>query len=222
MVWVSAEVFCRVSTRTGKQNTEFSRIYSESWPLVARLEKPSPVQQRAIMPLLNGHDLIMQAQSGTGKTGAFVIGILQQVRILGMQHGYSRSHRRFPKPKLDMSIKVPQALILAPTHELAQQTQDVVLALGQYLDVVCYSCVGGRKVSHDMKALRNGVHVVVGTPGRLLDLIQRKALVLDRIKIFCLDEADEMLTGTFKQQIRDGQCLSHRDDQRLNGTFISV
>ncbi|GLB44248.1 putative type III restriction enzyme, res subunit [Lyophyllum shimeji] len=146
------------------------------------LEKPSPVQQRAIMPLLNGRDLIMQAQSGTGKTAAFVIGILQ---------------------KLDRSVNATQALILAPTRELAQQTQKVVLEIGQYMNIKCYACIGGTKVSKDVKKLESGlrVHVVVGTPGRLLDLIKRGALVMDKIKILCLDEADEMLSRGFKIQI---------------------
>ncbi|KAF8808230.1 DEAD-domain-containing protein [Phlegmacium glaucopus] len=144
------------------------------------LEKPSPVQQRAIMPLLQGRNLIMQAQSGTGKTAAFVIGILQ---------------------KLDLSLNATQALILAPSRELAQQTQKVVLAIGQYMDIRCYDCIGGRKVSGDVKKLGKGVHVVVGTPGRLLDLVKRGALVTDKIKILCLDEADEMFSRGFKKQI---------------------
>lgn len=183
------------------------------------LEKPSPVQERAIMPLLSGHDLIMQAQSGTGKTGAFVIGILQQVRCFSCTRTCDTNiSHSFPiNSQLEMSVKAPQALILAPTHELARQTQNVVLALGQYLDVSCYSCVGGKKITHDIKALARGVQVVVGTPGRLLDLIRREALVLDKIKIFCLDEADEMLTGNFKQQITDGELLFfHATTQRWN------
>ncbi|KAF8961819.1 P-loop containing nucleoside triphosphate hydrolase protein [Flammula alnicola] len=148
------------------------------------LEKPSPVQQRAIMPLLEGRDLIMQAQSGTGKTAAFVIGILQ---------------------KLDISVNATQALILAPTRELVLQTQKVVLEIGQYMNIKCYGCIGGRKVSKDVETLEKGVHVIVGTPGRLLDLINRKALVMDKTKILCLDEADEMLSRGFKRQIMKGR-----------------
>ena len=102
-------------------------------------------------------------------------------------------------------MKEPQALILTPTRELAQQTQKAVVEIGQYLGVKCHACIGGTKVSKDVTKLGKGVHVVVGTPGRLLDLIdKRKALVTDQIKILCLDEADEMLTRGFKIQIMRG------------------
>jgi len=143
------------------------------------LEKPSSVQERAIVPLLKGRDLIMQAQSGTGKTAAFVIAILQ---------------------KLDISVKKPQALILTPTRELAQQIQGVVTALGQYMKLKCHACIGGTKVRKDVRELEKGVHVVVGTPGRVLAMIKQKALVPDKIKFLCLDEADEMLSS-FKIEI---------------------
>jgi len=104
-----------------------------------------------------------------------------------------------------MSVNATQALILAPTRELAQQTQKVVLEIGKYMDIKCCACIGGRKVAADVKILEKGVHVVVGTPGRLLDLINRKALVTDKIKIFCLDEADEMFSRGFKKQIMKGR-----------------
>jgi translation initiation factor 4A len=75
------------------------------------------------------------------------------------------------------------------------------------MNIRCYDCIGGRKVSRDIKALAKGVHVVVGTPGRLLDLIKREALVTDKIKILCLDEADEMFSRGFKNQITKGRFL---------------
>ncbi|KAF8735337.1 hypothetical protein AX14_002215 [Amanita brunnescens Koide BX004] len=146
------------------------------------LEKPSPVQQRAIVPLLKGRDLIMQAQSGTGKTAAFVIAILQ---------------------KLNVSVKATQALILAPTRELAQQTQKVVLEIGQYMNIKCHACIGGRNVRRDIRVLGKGVHVIVGTPGRLLHLLKEKELITDKIKIVCLDEADEMFSRGFESQIME-------------------
>jgi len=145
-------------------------------------EKPSAIQQRAILPLTKGHDIIAQAQSGTGKTATFTIGILQQ---------------------LDLELLDCQALILAPTRELAQQIQKVVAALGEYLRVKCHSCIGGTRVRDDINELQKGVHIVVGTPGRVYDMICRKVLRAEHIKIFILDEADEMLSRGFKDQIYD-------------------
>ena len=103
-----------------------------------------------------------------------------------------------------MSVKGTQALILAPTRELAQQIQKVVIALGDYMSIECHACVGGTNVREDMAKLQEGVHVVVGTPGRVFDMINRRALRTDHIKIFCLDEADEMLSRGFKDQIYEG------------------
>lgn len=143
-------------------------------------EKPSAIQQRAILPVIKGHDVIAQAQSGTGKTATFSISILQSI---------------------DMSIRKCQALVLSPTRELAQQIQKVVLALGDYMDCKCHACIGGTNVRDDMKILEAGVHVVVGTPGRVWDMINRRALNADNIKMFVLDEADEMLSRGFKEQI---------------------
>mmetsp|Transcript_8963 Transcript_8963/g.22000 ORF Transcript_8963/g.22000 Transcript_8963/m.22000 type:complete len:413 (-) Transcript_8963:54-1292(-) len=145
-------------------------------------EKPSAIQQRAIKPTMKGHDLIAQAQSGTGKTATFAIGTLA---------------------KLDAGLKQCQSLILAPTRELAQQIQKVVLALGDYMDVAVHACVGGTAVRDDIRTLTTGVHVVVGTPGRVFDMINRRALKLDHIRQFFLDEADEMLSRGFKDQIYD-------------------
>jgi len=143
-------------------------------------ERPSAIQQRAIVPVVKGHDVIAQAQSGTGKTATFSISILQ---------------------KLDVNVKATQALILAPTRELAQQIQKVVIALGDYMNIECHACVGGTNVREDMDKLRQGVHIVVGTPGRVYDMIGRGALNPNTIKIFCLDEADEMLSRGFTEQI---------------------
>lgn len=145
-------------------------------------EKPSAIQQRAVLPLTKGHDIIAQAQSGTGKTATFTIGILQQ---------------------LDFNLLETQALILAPTRELAQQIHKVVIALGDYLNARCHSCIGGTRVRDDIAKLQTGVHVVVGTPGRVYDMLCRKVLRPDKIKVFILDEADEMLSRGFKDQIYD-------------------
>jgi superfamily II DNA/RNA helicase len=145
-------------------------------------EKPSAIQQRAIVPLVKGHDTIAQAQSGTGKTATFSVGILQ---------------------RMDMNVRDCQALILAPTRELAQQIQKVCLALGDYMQVQCHACIGGTNVRDDMRKLESGVHVVVGTPGRVYDMINRRALRVESMKLFVLDEADEMLSRGFKDQIYD-------------------
>ncbi|XP_035225399.1 eukaryotic initiation factor 4A-I-like [Stegodyphus dumicola] len=145
-------------------------------------EKPSAIQQRAIMPCVRGLDVIAQAQSGTGKTATFSIAILQQ---------------------MDTGVRECQALILAPTRELAQQIQKVVIALGDYMGAQCHACIGGTNVREDIRKLEMGVHVVVGTPGRVFDMINRKALRTDHIRIFVLDEADEMLSRGFKDQIYD-------------------
>jgi len=145
-------------------------------------EKPSAIQQRAITPCIRGRDVIAQAQSGTGKTATFSISILQQ---------------------LDLNVKDCQALILAPTRELAQQIQKVVLALGDFMQVTCHACIGGTNVKEDLKKLDGGAQIVVGTPGRVSDMLSRKALNPKSIKLFVLDEADEMLSRGFKEQIHD-------------------
>jgi translation initiation factor 4A len=145
-------------------------------------ERPSTIQQRAILPVIKGHDVIAQAQSGTGKTATFSISALQ---------------------KLDLTNPQCQALILAPTRELAQQIQKVVIALGDFMKVQCHACIGGTNVREDMKTLEAGAQVVVGTPGRVFDMINRGALKTDSMKMFILDEADEMLSRGFKDQIYD-------------------
>jgi translation initiation factor 4A len=145
-------------------------------------EKPSAIQQRAIIPCIRGRDVIAQAQSGTGKTATFSIAILQQ---------------------LDLSIPHCQALILAPTRELAQQIQKVVLALGDFMQASCHACIGGTNVKEDMNKLEKGAQIVVGTPGRVSDMLSRKAFNPSKIKLFVLDEADEMLSRGFKEQIHD-------------------
>ena len=146
-------------------------------------EKPSAIQQRAITPMLSGRDVIAQAQSGTGKTATFAIGILNQI---------------------DVSLRACQALILAPTRELAGQIMKVVVALGDFmLSLQIHACVGGSSVRDDIRKLQQGVHVVVGTPGRVADMIGRRSLAMDSVQLFALDEADEMLASGFKDQLYD-------------------
>jgi translation initiation factor 4A len=157
-------------------------------------EKPSSIQQRGIVPCIRGRDVIAQAQSGTGKTATYAIAILQRI---------------------DPELKATQALVLAPTRELAQQIQKVILALGDYMNINCLSCIGGTRVREDQGKLEAGGQVVVGTPGRVYDMIQRRSLRTDRIGIFVLDEADEMLSRGFKDQIYDVFRLLPNDVQVL-------
>eukprot|EP01102_Stenamoeba_stenopodia_P016011 TRINITY_DN553_c0_g1_i1.p1 TRINITY_DN553_c0_g1~~TRINITY_DN553_c0_g1_i1.p1 ORF type:complete len:435 (-),score=99.80 TRINITY_DN553_c0_g1_i1:236-1396(-) len=145
-------------------------------------EKPSAIQQRAIVPIIKGRDAICQAQAGTGKTATFSIGVLQSI---------------------DTSTLETQALVLSPTRELAIQTQKVLLALGDYMSVQVHACIGGKSVPEDIKKLEKGVHVVSGTPGRVFDMIRRRTLRTRNIKMLVLDEADEMLSQGFKEQIYD-------------------
>jgi len=145
-------------------------------------EKPSAIQQRAIKPIILGRDVIAQAQSGTGKTATFAVGILQRINL---------------------ENRACQALVLAPTRELAQQIVRVVSQLGDFLRVRVHACVGGTLVREDMRILQDGVHVVVGTPGRVYDMIQRRSLNVTQVELFVLDEADEMLGRGFKEQIYD-------------------
>jgi len=145
-------------------------------------EKPSAIQQRGILPVIQKRDTIAQAQSGTGKTATFSIASLQ---------------------RLEANEPQCQVLVLAPTRELAQQIHKVMKSLGTYLEVTTRACVGGTAVREDITSLANGVQIVVGTPGRVNDMISRGALRLKALKLFCLDEADEMLSRGFKEQIYD-------------------
>jgi len=146
-------------------------------------EKPSAIQQRAIKPMMLGHDVIGQAQSGTGKTATFSIGLLE---------------------RLDMEKRGVQAMILSPTRELAQQTVLVVDALGIYLGARVLGCIGGTEMRQDTITLRReDVKVVVGTPGRLFAMLERRHITAGGIRVLVIDEADEMLGRGFVTQVED-------------------
>jgi len=145
-------------------------------------EKPSIIQQKGIRPIILGRDTIAQAQSGTGKTATFAISMLQLI---------------------DTSITRCQALILAPTRELAQQIHRVISQLGEFMGVRAHACIGGTVIREDIRILERGVHVVVGTPGRVFDMMSRKHLQTNYFRLFILDEADEMLSRGFKDQIKE-------------------
>jgi len=145
-------------------------------------EKPSAIQQRAITPILQGRDVIAQSQSGTGKTTIFCVSVLQTINT---------------------KSNTTQALVLSPTRELAEQSRNVMLAFGDYMNVTCHACIGGKSVGDDMRALQQGVHVVSGTPGRVFDMIKRRCLKTRNLKMLVIDEADEMLGKGFKEQLYD-------------------
>jgi len=145
-------------------------------------ERPSAIQQRAIKPIIMGRDVIAQSQSGTGKTAVFCIGSLQ---ILEKQSNDT------------------QVLIMSPTRELAEQSQKVCLALGDYMNVQCHACIGGKSIGEDIRRLDYGVQIVSGTPGRVFDMIRRRHLRTRNLKMLVIDEADEMLNRGFKEQIYD-------------------
>jgi superfamily II DNA/RNA helicase len=147
-------------------------------------EKPSHIQQRSILPIMRGHDVIAQAQSGTGKTGAFGVATLQAIDL-------------DPK-KTDV-----QALIMAPTRELAKQIHDVITNLGtQMTGLKVQLLVGGTSTDDDAKLLKTEMpQIVVGCPGRVFDMIRRRNINARNIKLLVLDEADEMLSSGFKDQI---------------------
>jgi len=144
-------------------------------------ERPSYIQQRGVIPMLKGFDIIAQAQSGTGKTGCFLIA------------GLSR---------INSKEKTTQVLVLSPTRELATQTHKVVIALAEYMSDLCAECViGGTNIWNDVQAISKGVQLIVGTPGRINALLDRNQLQVNKLKSFVLDEADEMLSRGLKAQI---------------------
>ena len=146
-------------------------------------ENPSPIQKKAIIPMINRKDIIAQAQSGTGKTGAYSISTLQIV---------------------DSTIAETQSLILAPTRELAVQITDVIRNLSVQLGTAVKLLIGGTPVREDIQEMRNTIpHIIVGTPGRVFDIIRNSHINTAKIKLLVLDEADEILSKGFEDQIHD-------------------
>lgn len=146
---------------------------------------PTPIQQQAIPVILSGKDLIGCAQTGTGKTAAFAIPILQQ--LAGR-----------PAKK----VKAIRTLILTPTRELAIQISDNFTSYGQHLALKHTAIYGGVSQFHQVKALRNGIDILIATPGRLLDLLQQQYIDLSNLEIFVLDEADSMLDMGFVRDVK--------------------
>ena len=143
-------------------------------------EKPSKIQCRAIPMVLTKGDVIAQSQSGTGKTGAFSISTLQLI---------------------DEQEKSIQAVIISPTHELSRQTQNVIESISTYMKISVCTVIGGTNVGECKCNLQKNPHIVVGTPGRILDMINKRFLDTSKLKIMIFDEADEILSSGFKETI---------------------
>ena len=171
----------------------------QSAVVTAGFEKASPIQELTIPLALEGRDVIGQAQTGTGKTAAFGLPTLNKIRTA------------------DNTI---QALVIAPTRELAVQSQEELFRFGRDKGVKVRSVYGGSSIEKQIKALKSGAHVVVGTPGRLLDLIKRKALRLDHVETLILDEADEMLNMGFLEDIE--AIISRVPDDRQTLLFSAT
>jgi superfamily II DNA/RNA helicase len=141
-------------------------------------EEPTPIQVKTIPVMLTGADVIAQAQTGSGKTAAFGLPIIEGI---------------------DTNLRAPQALILAPTRELAIQVADALQVLGRHRRVETLPIYGGQPYERQFRGLERGPHIVVGTPGRVMDHMRRNTLKLDSLKFFILDEADEMLYGLHRR-----------------------
>ena len=163
-------------------------------------EAPTPIQERTIPILIAGRDLIGQAQTGTGKTAAFALPILE---------------------KIDPALKVTQALVLCPTRELAMQVADAIHTYAQKLDHISVLPVyGGAPILTQLRRLERGAHVVVGTPGRLIDHLDRGSLKLDSLRMIVLDEADEMLKMGFIEDIE--RILGEAPAERQTALFSAT
>jgi translation initiation factor 4A len=143
-------------------------------------ENPSPIQCKAIQPIIDKKDLIAQAQSGTGKTATFVIGALASI---------------------DYSLQENQIIIMSPVRELSIQTYSVVKDISCMIkNLNSVLLIGGNNIDEDISCLKNKPQLIVGTPGRIYDLIEKKYINIKKISLVIVDEADEMLSNTFKQQ----------------------
>jgi len=145
-------------------------------------EKPSSIQMKSIPIILSGKDIVAQAQSGTGKTGAFTIGSLCRI---------------------DETKQCIQCIVLVPTRELAEQVYKVIKDISSYTKITSLKVIGGTNLSMCRENLNKNPHIIIGTPGRILDMIQRRNLLTKDIKMLILDEADEILSYGFKDCIHD-------------------
>ncbi len=189
---------------SSKTNTSFAQL-GLSNPVLRSVEEigyevPSPIQQQSIPPLLAGKDLLGQAQTGTGKTAAFALPLLS---------------------RLDVTMAKPQILVLTPTRELAIQVAEAMQTYSRHIPGFHVLPVyGGQSMSIQLRQLKRGVHVVVGTPGRIMDHIRRNTLELGSLASIVLDKADEMLNMGFIEDIE--WILEHTPDQRQIALFSAT
>ncbi|MDD2401111.1 MAG: DEAD/DEAH box helicase [Clostridia bacterium] len=162
-------------------------------------EEPTPIQEQVIPTILEGRDVIGQAQTGTGKTAAYGIPLLD---------------------KVNLKISKVQAIILAPTRELAIQVAGEITKIGHYKKIKVLPIYGGQPIDRQIRSLRMGVHVVIGTPGRILDHLKRKTLDLSNANLVVLDEADEMLDMGFVEDIES--ILQNTPEQRQTLLFSAT
>ena len=190
-----------MSTET---NTTFAQL-GLSDPVLKAVEEtgyetPSPIQLQSIPPLLEGRDILGQAQTGTGKTAAFALPLLS---------------------RLDVSIAKPQVLVLTPTRELAIQVAEAMQSYSRHIrGFHVLPVYGGQPMGIQLRQLSRGVHVVVGTPGRVMDHIRRKTLLLDNLSGLVLDEADEMLNMGFIEDIE--WILEHTPKEKQTALFSAT
>ncbi|AWI06038.1 DEAD/DEAH box helicase [Clostridium drakei] len=144
------------------------------------ITEPTPVQAESISLIKNGKDVIVESQTGTGKTLAFLLPIFENIST---------------------KVDAVQALILTPTRELALQITEEALKLKQAKDINILAAYGGKDIGSQLKKLKTGIHLIIATPGRLLDHLERKAIDLSKLKTFVLDEADQMLLMGFKNDV---------------------
>ncbi|MEN6560942.1 MAG: DEAD/DEAH box helicase [Acidobacteriota bacterium] len=162
--------------------------------------EPTPIQERAIPPVLEGHDVMGLAQTGTGKTAAFALPILD--RLMRGPRGHVR------------------ALIVAPTRELAEQIHEVIVSLGKLTRLRSVAIYGGVGASPQVRSLRNGVEIVVACPGRLLDHIKQRTIDLSHVEVLVLDEADRMFDMGFLPDVR--RIIKHLPAQRQTLLFAAT
>jgi len=162
-------------------------------------EEPTPVQAQAIPHLLEGRDVVAQALTGTGKTAAFGIPLVERV---------------------DPGKRYPQAIVLAPTRELAVQVAEHLALLGRYRDVRVVSIYGGQPIERQLRVLQRGVQVIVATPGRLMDHMRRGSIDLSDVTMLVLDEADQMLQMGFQEDVE--YVMGHLAAERTTALFSAT
>lgn len=168
-------------------------IFENGW------EKPSPIQEASIPLALLGRDILARAKNGTGKTGAYILPVLQRIDI--------------DNPKI-------QALIVVPTRELALQTGQICIDLGRHIKPRIMVTTGGTDLKDDIIRIHQTVHIVIATPGRILDLMEKKVAKMDQCKMLVLDEADKLLSQDFKGML--DVLISHLPNDRQILTFSAT